>query len=384
MIKKLIVIGVDGMDRDVIKRYENYLPNISAMMKNSNYPHLRSVFPADTTPAWSTIFTGLDPSEHGIINFVNIGDKSNTYKPIHFDDYSFKGKTFWDKLNEQGVRCAIVLPMNIKQGWDIRGLMITRPYMGKMHVYPKNKEKIYNPRIEILGTEAKFTSEKQLSNLNTEFIKKAEEEFRLTKLAIENDDCDLLFTYFSVVDGIQHDFWRHYDKTHPEYPGETEFKNVIRDMYIKIDSYIGEIIALQPSTPILIFSDHGHGMRPVYVARINEMLKRNGYLSPNQSKAVSVQKLGLNNWIKRTMISFVKNYGLPIWLVKMAKKVPVWKSIFASSNDFDWDNTVAYLSDLSALKNYSYGGIRISKRIENKQLLCDQIIKHHNAHPIEK
>ena len=73
-----------------------------AWIHKNNYPHLRSVFPADTTPAWSTIYTGLDPSEHGIINFVNVGAKQNAYKPLTFDDSAFKGRTFWDALNKQG------------------------------------------------------------------------------------------------------------------------------------------------------------------------------------------------------------------------------------------------------------------------------------------
>ena len=75
MVHKLIVFGIDGMDLDVVLRYKDELPNIYGMMKESGFPRLRSVFPADTTPAWTTIYTGQDPSEHGILNFVNLGAK---------------------------------------------------------------------------------------------------------------------------------------------------------------------------------------------------------------------------------------------------------------------------------------------------------------------
>ena len=257
------------MDWDVIVRYKDKLPNLYGLMQKNNYPHLRSVFPADTTPAWSTIYTGLDPSEHGIINFVNVGAKENTYKPLVFDDSAFKGKTFWDVLNKQGLSCAVILPMNIKEGWEINGLMITRPYEGKIRVYPQSKESIYNPRFDILGTDGKFTSEKDLPALRDEFFAKVNEEIRLTRLAIENEDVDVLFSYFSTTDGIQHDFWRHCDPNHPEYPGPNEHENVIRDMYIAMDNYVGEVMQKQPDTPLLIISDHGHGARPVYTVRIN-------------------------------------------------------------------------------------------------------------------
>ena len=379
-MKKLIVIGIDGLDYDLVMKYGDLLPNLRGMMEPHGNPYLRSTFPADTTPAWATIFTGLDPSEHGIINFVNMGDRENRYKPMSFDDSSFRGKTFWDRLNDKGYRCAVLFPMNVKLGWEIDGLMITRPYEGKMRVFPAEKESLYKPVNGILDTEARFIPEKMLNMLKDELFAKVAEEYRVTRLVIENEDCDLLFTYFSAVDGTQHDFWRHCDECHPEYPGENEYKYVIRDMYIKMDEYIGEIKCLCPDTPILVISDHGHGARPVYIARINEILCRLGYLTP-KSKSVKVEndksKKGdfKKMIIKKSIMGLVKKYGLPKWAVKLAKKFPIWKGIFASGSDFDWNRTVAYLSDLSALKNYSYGGIRINSDTRNEISLCNEIIE---------
>ena len=145
MVRKLIILGIDGMDWDVVQRYKDDMPNLYGLMEENGFPRMRSVFPADTTPAWSTIYTGLDPSEHGIINFVNVGAKTNTYKPLVFDDSAFKGRTFWDVLNRTGFSCAVILPMNIKEGWQIDGLMITRPHEGRIRVYPESKTTVYQP-----------------------------------------------------------------------------------------------------------------------------------------------------------------------------------------------------------------------------------------------
>lgn len=374
MVKKLIVLGIDGMDRDVIQRFREQLPHIYGLIRGSGDPKLRSVFPADTTPAWSTIYTGLDPSEHGIINFVNMGAKTNAYKPLTFGDSAFQGRTFWDELNRRGLRCGVLLPMNIKQGWQIDGLMITRPHEGKMRVYPKERESVYAPRADILGTEGKFTSESALAGLRDEFFAKADEELRLTELALENEELDVLFSYFSTTDGIQHDFWRHFDPEHPHYPGPNAYEHVIRDMYIKMDAYVGSLLERYPDTPLLIVSDHGHGARPVYAARINELLRRGGYLHPKT--ASGKPKKRIKKLMKKIALGLVRRVGLPKWAMKLAKKFPVWKSVFASGSDFDWDKTTAYLSDLSALKNYSYGGIRLKETVENKDALADEIIAY--------
>lgn len=378
MVKKLMILGIDGMDWDVIVRYKKELPNLYRMMEENGFPHLRSVFPADTTPAWATIYTGKDPSEHGIINFVNVGSKDNTYKPLEFSDDVFRGNTFWDKLNEKGLSCAVLLPMNIKEGWQINGLMITRPHNGKARVFPASKESVYAPRVDILGTESKFTSAKNLDNLRDEFFDKVNEELRLTRMVMQREDVDVLFSYFSTIDGIQHDFWSYCDSLHPHYPENNPYQNVIRDMYITIDDFIGEVIAAQPNVPLLIFSDHGHGARPVYAVRINELLRRGGYLKPsgggNEGKVFLKKKI--KKILKITAVKIVKNLGLPKSMVKLAKKFPVWKSLFASGHDFDWKQTQAYLSDLSALKNYSYGGIRINESVSDKDALADKIIEY--------
>ena len=69
--------------------------------------------------------------------------------------------------------------------------------------------------------------------------------------------------------------------------------------------------------------------------------------------------------------------------MKLAKMFPVWKSLFASSADFDWEKTRAYLSDLSALKNYSYGGIRLNDQVSDKDALADEIIEYLKGIQIE-
>jgi len=375
----MIVLGIDGLDFDVVRRHRNTLPNISEMMERWGIPRLSSVFPADTTPAWATIYTGRDPSEHGIINFVNIGDRDNRYKPREFDDSVFRGVTFWDRLCEAGFSCAVLMPMNIKVGYPINGIMMTRPIDGEMYIYPEEKRELYKPDPTVLGTEGKFTSEASLAGLKREFFAKVAEEIRLTKAVIENEDVDFMFSYFSTADGIQHDFWRHYDRSHPDYPGENEFEDTIPEMYRTFDRLIGELCEMCPDAKILILSDHGHGARPVYIARINELLRRGGYLFPKKGEK-STSKPGLTKRIKKGVkkicVGFVKRVGLPKWLMKLLKKVPVWKSLFASGNDFDWEKTVAYLSDLSALKNYSYGGIRIRADVEDKDSLADEIMEY--------
>lgn len=370
-----MVFGIDGMDFEFVQNNFESLPFLNRLLTDNNNPRLRSVFPADTTPAWSTIYTGLDPSEHGIINFVNVGDKENKYKGFEFNDEAFKGKTFWDLIGEKGYKTTVIFPMNIKNGWETNGLFITRPYDGKISILPKEERNKYNPSVRIMQREMEYVSERKLKLVKKSFEDKFNEEYRVTKIALQNEKWDLFFSYFSTLDGIQHAFWRHCDYNHPNYPGHNKFENTIIDFYKKVDLMLEEFSSLYPNIPMLVISDHGHGARPVWSARINEMLFREGYLFPNKTNESRGNKR-TKSWIKKYCVAIVKKVGLPKFLKNLIKKTSLWKKVFVSSSDFDWSKTTAYLSDLSAMKNYSYGGIRVVKKdCENLDKYCDEIVK---------
>ena len=65
--KKIIVIGVDGMDPGFVERHWADLPNL----KRVSFSRLATTTPPQSPVAWSTFITGLDPAEHGIFDFVH-------------------------------------------------------------------------------------------------------------------------------------------------------------------------------------------------------------------------------------------------------------------------------------------------------------------------
>jgi len=179
-----------------------------------------------------------------------------------------------------------------------------------------------------------------------------------------------MFSYLSTPDGVQHDFWSCCDENHIDYNKNCKYKDAIRIIYEKMDNLLGYFTKLYPSIKILVFSDHGHGARPVKSVRINEILKREGYLVPFKSNSNG----NSNKTLKQKLFKIIRKIGLPSWLVKIIKKVPVWKKILVPSNIINWNETIAYLSDLSAVKNYSYGGIKINSNIKNKNDVADEVI----------
>ncbi len=71
--KGLVVLGVDGMDYQLTRRYmrEGMLPNFSKLAERGDFKRLATVIPPQSPVAWSTFITGLTPHGHGIYDFVH-------------------------------------------------------------------------------------------------------------------------------------------------------------------------------------------------------------------------------------------------------------------------------------------------------------------------
>lgn len=68
----LVILAIDGATPQIMGPLlsEGYLPNLREMMGEDALRPLQSTVPAVTPCAWSTIFTGARPTEHGIWDFL--------------------------------------------------------------------------------------------------------------------------------------------------------------------------------------------------------------------------------------------------------------------------------------------------------------------------
>ncbi len=69
--KKVIVLGIDGMDPGFVKRHWADLPNLRRLSEQGSYARLGTTTPPQSPVAWSTFITGLTPAQHGIFDFVH-------------------------------------------------------------------------------------------------------------------------------------------------------------------------------------------------------------------------------------------------------------------------------------------------------------------------
>lgn len=71
--KKVIVIGFDGMDPQLLSQYmsEKRLPNFSKLAETGDFKELGTSNPPQSPVAWSNFITGMNPGGHGIYDFIH-------------------------------------------------------------------------------------------------------------------------------------------------------------------------------------------------------------------------------------------------------------------------------------------------------------------------
>jgi predicted AlkP superfamily phosphohydrolase/phosphomutase len=147
-LTKVIVIGVDGMDPEFVERHWADLPNLAALRDRGSFARLATTTPPQSPVAWSTFTTGLDPSGHGIFDFVHrdpftlqpflsMGETRPPRFTIPLGPYELpltrpqvvslrKGKAFWELLEARGVPATIIhMPANyppVESGTALSGM----------------------------------------------------------------------------------------------------------------------------------------------------------------------------------------------------------------------------------------------------------------------
>jgi predicted AlkP superfamily phosphohydrolase/phosphomutase len=361
---KVVVIGIDGLDANLLLKFQDDLPHFAELIRASPLVRMSSVFPPDSPTAWASIFTGLNPAKHGVISFK---DPVSNAKVADYTDYAkdaIAGRTFWDFAGRNKKKCCIIFPHSSYPPWPVNGIMVSRTTEADLKrfdikTYPTDLSLRCNPD-ELRPVTSFPTDPGHIIEPTRRVILN---ETRLAARFLADFDWDVFFMYFSSLDNIQHVFWRYFDENDPSYSTSNRYRNVIPQFYKFYDSQvIGKLSGLiEPKDALIVVSDHGHGMRPYNTVSFNEILSRAGLLETKMKSQNFSNVYYLQDLAKRKFTTFIDQNRVA---AKVASKIlslfPRGLGLYTGLSPIDWDQTMAYLSDSSAgLKTYSYAGVRL-------------------------
>jgi predicted AlkP superfamily phosphohydrolase/phosphomutase len=133
--KKMIVLGVDGMDPVFLEKHWDALPNLNKLRLSGDFRRLGTTIPPQSPVAWSTVTTGMDPGGHGIFDFIHrdphtripmssMGETTAPTRTLSIGPYRLPlnsgsvrtqraGRAFWQTLGEHGIAGTVIrMPAN--------------------------------------------------------------------------------------------------------------------------------------------------------------------------------------------------------------------------------------------------------------------------------
>jgi predicted AlkP superfamily phosphohydrolase/phosphomutase len=133
--RRMIVLGIDGMDPAFLERHWDSLPNLKRLHMQGDFERLATTIPPQSPVAWSTVATGLDPGGHGLFDFVHrdpatrepitsMAEVTDPKTTLHIGPYVIPlssgtvenmraGRTFWQVLQDHGIPATVIrIPAN--------------------------------------------------------------------------------------------------------------------------------------------------------------------------------------------------------------------------------------------------------------------------------
>ncbi|CAD7776728.1 MAG: Type I phosphodiesterase / nucleotide pyrophosphatase [Candidatus Methanoperedenaceae archaeon GB50] len=339
-VPRVLVLGLDGATWELLMPWikQNILPNFKKFIMSGCYGKLESTIPADSPQAWNAIYTGKNPSKHGILGFLRFTHNNYFWRPITSKDR--KGESIWTLLAKNNQKSIVFNAPFTYPPEEINGIMISglgTPSKDSNFIYPLSFKKEFLSKFPDYGVH--FREEIFNTKPPEEFLKYIDKivtaKIEAFKYLVFQYPWDLFLGVFRSTDLLQHFFWGN--------------KDILLYYYKKFDNLLGYIIQnVGENVYIIVCSDHGFGPVFSYVY-INCWLEQLGLLkfrkkTFNLSSSLSKFGITAENANKILLRLGLGNFAWKIkklsFLEKLLQIIP--SSLYGYMLDIDWSKTKAY------------------------------------------
>jgi len=280
--KKLYLIGIDSAPLSLLKQLsgENGMEAFARLIEHNLIADMESTMPPVTGPAWPSIYTGLNPGEHGVPDFFTL--KKDYVKDLAFYN-SNEVEPFWYRLARLGYNCLLITPAT-----DIKLPKVNN--IDTITGFPLPAKTNSND-LERLMKKYHFGGELDIEKdiesgkiTDEEAVKLYERSVRarasIAKEMIENKNYGFVYVCFTETDRLQHYVMNKHNS-----------KDYLLPVYTQISRFVGYIMKRvdREGSAMVVVSDHG-GQAIHNKFLINTWLVHSGYAKLKESVLESMKK----------------------------------------------------------------------------------------------
>ncbi len=361
-MNKVIVIGLDGADFDLITELKDKLPNLKRIIENGTFCKLNSTIPNISPTAWVSFMTGKNPGKHGVIDFV-VKEDTVAVSGRTVNATCIKDKTLWKILSDKNRKVIVFNVPCTYPPENVNGIVIggfPLPTESTDYISPEELVGEFENRgWNFANVATQAYSKKHLELFLEELYGRLTERTDATIYLMKKYKWDFFMVHYMETDKVLHEFLNYKFKDFCHEDMHKQYKNIINDFFIEVDNQIGRILgSLDDNVNVFIVSDHGFAPNK-YVVYLDKWLLSKGYIKLNTNIRTKLKYLLFKHGftpenlykllpenIKYVIRSSeekkyyaLSNTGSSFFISKLKKIV---NSLFLSKDNIDWKRTKAY------------------------------------------
>jgi predicted AlkP superfamily phosphohydrolase/phosphomutase len=295
-VERTLLIGLDGATWTVLDPYveRGIMPFLGTLVERGTRGPLRSIVPALTPPAWTSVVTGKRPGGHGVFDFFQKEEPDSIYFRFATSQ-DVRSATIWSQVSDAGgtvisLNFPLMFPAPPINGFSVPGGMMPWRQL-RLGCHPPglfdrlkqlpgfNPKEMLDMELEVKAIEG--CPEDEQEAYVEQHILREEKWIEVARHLISEEPADLIGVMFDGVDKLQHLCWRFIDPaSRPAEPTPWEQGMIERvERYFRtVDDILRELVTLAgEDATVIVVSDHGFGpTRDVF--HVNTWLQRQGYL----------------------------------------------------------------------------------------------------------
>jgi len=250
MIKRLFVLGIDGVPCSLVERMSaaGYLDNLRELCERGSYGPMTSALPPVSSVAWTTYSTGENPGSHGVYGFLD--RKPNPFSlfiPLSSD---IRARSLWKLFSEREKRVIVVnVPLTYPPE-EVNGIVASGflcPDMDKL-CFPAEWNEFFRSRGYVIDVDA-WKWREDPGGFYNDLVHAMERRFEIAFELMETQSWDFFQLHVMETDRFLHFFWDEVERE--DFGGGARFFRLL-------DDFIGRLRErLAPGDGLVVLSDHG-------------------------------------------------------------------------------------------------------------------------------
>lgn len=268
---KVVVIGIDGGDGPLIKRWARAgaLPSFRRLLERETYGVTVNPPGLAAGSVWATFYTGVSPARHGQYSGNEYFD-SVEYRETDYRPDQLTTPPVWALLSDAGKRVAVIDAPYTFLHPHINGINVVdwgthaRRQGATFHTWPPS---LATEILEKFGADTigecdavRPRNAEEHRTFRDNLVERVRRKTDMSLHYLAQGNWDLFVTVYGDAHCAGHQCWHVHDPSnHLHDPAlAAEVGDPLKDVYVAIDAGIGRILdSCGPETTVIVFCSHG-------------------------------------------------------------------------------------------------------------------------------